>query len=215
MIDWRTLTSDDAYNRLAKQLRKAVASLRDRAFIATLARWHDVFCERPITMVEVGVKQALFTREVLLACPFVEKMYAVDRWLEYPQDHPDRKQFGYARRPQASWADLERKARAVLAPFGDRASIVKEESAVAAGLLPAGNDVVFLDAGHSYEDVTNDCYNWWDTIRSGGLLCADDYFPRGHPGRDKTGVSQALEDFAASCGLPYFGHHRTFYMEVP
>ena len=221
MIDWPKITSDDAYNRLAKQLRKTVASRRDRAFIATLTRWWHNYQAEPITLVEVGTKQGLFAREILLACPFVDLLIAVDRWAEYPADHPDRTQFGYARRPQASWDELEAKARKVLEPWErskpSRCEIWDCSSLHAAAyaaekVLP---DVVFLDAGHSYEDVTNDCTEWWQAIPSGGLLCADDYHQAGHPGREKTGVSQALEDFAASCGLPYFHLHRTFYMEVP
>ena len=211
---------DAHYNALANDLRRTVASRRDRAFIAMLTRWHAEVAKRSLTYVEVGVKQALFTREVLLACPFVERAYCIDRWKEYPADHPDREKFGYARRPQESWEELYGKAKKVLEPFGERAEIIRGSSlAVAATwqLWPHRHafDVVMIDAGHTFEDVTADCKAWWGLLKSGGLLTADDWFPVGDPGREKTGVSRALELFAAERCLPWFGLHRTFYLEKP
>lgn len=216
-----TYAHDDKYNALAEALRRTVASRRDRAFIAMLTRWHQEVAKRPLVYVEVGVKQALFTREVLLACPFIEKCYAIDRWKEYPADHPDRDKFGYARRDQASWEELYGKAKDVLRPFGERVRIIRGESLEVAArwqlwpVVSSRPDVVMIDAGHTFEDVSADCKAWWGVLKSGGLLTADDWFPPGDPGRDKTGVSKALELFAAERCLPWFGLHRTFYLEKP
>lgn len=215
-----TLAHDAKYNALAKQLRKTVASRRDRAFICMLTRWREEVAKRPLTMVEVGVKQALFSREVLLHCPFIERYYAIDPWKEYPAEHPDRERFGYARRPQESWEDLYRKAKDVLAPFGNRVQIVRLaglDVAARWALWPSDTrpDVVMIDACHTYEDVMADCTAWWGVLRGGGLLTADDWFPQGDPGRDKTGVSKALEIFAAARHRKFFGLHRTFYLEKP
>lgn len=36
-------------------------------------------------------------------------------------------------------------------------------------------DVIHIDAGHDYDAVLNDLRMWWQVLRPGGLLIADDY----------------------------------------
>ena len=38
-----------------------------------------------------------------------------------------------------------------------------------------GVDFVFVDAGHTYQDVTNDLVAWWPKVRPGGVMAGDDW----------------------------------------
>ena len=50
-------------------------------------------------------------------------------------------------------------------------------------------DFCYVDAGHSYEAVTNDLTAWWPKMRPGSMFAGDDY-TKGYPG-----VQQAVWDF--------------------
>ena len=50
-------------------------------------------------------------------------------------------------------------------------------------------DFCYVDAGHSYEAVTNDLTAWWPKLRPGSWFGGDDY-TKGYPG-----VQQAVWDF--------------------
>jgi len=50
-------------------------------------------------------------------------------------------------------------------------------------------DFCYVDAGHSYEAVTNDLNAWWPKLRPGSMFGGDDY-TKGYPG-----VQQAVWDF--------------------
>lgn len=36
-------------------------------------------------------------------------------------------------------------------------------------------DFIFIDAGHTYEDVCSDILNWFRVVKKGGILCGHDY----------------------------------------
>jgi hypothetical protein len=57
-------------------------------------------------------------------------------------------------------------------------------------------DFVYIDAGHTYEDVLNDLYSWVPKIRSGGLICGDDYVICHNPVEGHYGVVDAIEYFS-------------------
>jgi len=50
-------------------------------------------------------------------------------------------------------------------------------------------DFCYVDAGHSYEAVSNDLTAWWPKMRPGSMFGGDDY-TKGYPG-----VQQAVWDF--------------------
>lgn len=64
-------------------------------------------------------------------------------------------------------------------------------SVVAAAQMTVANaqfDMVFLDAGHGYEDIKADILAWGPLVANGGILCGHDY----HSGAP--GVIQAVDE---------------------
>ena len=53
-------------------------------------------------------------------------------------------------------------------------------------------DFCYVDAGHTYEDVTKDLNAWWPKIKKDGFFGGDDY-TKGH-----LGLMQAVQEFFAS-----------------
>ena len=56
-------------------------------------------------------------------------------------------------------------------------------------------DFCYVDAGHSYEAVTNDLTAWWPKMRPGAMFAGDDY-TKGYQG-----VQQAVWDFFGPLGI--------------
>lgn len=70
--------------------------------------------------------------------------------------------------------------------------ILPMESAEAARRFrPVSIDWVFIDAGHSYESVTNDLKSWAPLVRQGGVVSGHDYQP------NWAGVVLAIDTFFA------------------
>jgi hypothetical protein len=60
---------------------------------------------------------------------------------------------------------------------------VRKPSVEAARLFADGSlDLVFIDAGHSFEDVKQDIQAWLPKVKPGGILGGDDYHPKSWPG---------------------------------
>lgn len=51
-------------------------------------------------------------------------------------------------------------------------------------------DLIFIDGSHLYPDVKLDILNWWDKLRSNGVMCFHDYEAPGHDG-----VAKAVNEF--------------------
>lgn len=63
------------------------------------------------------------------------------------------------------------------------------ESVEAAEVLEGEADLVFLDAGHEYDDVAADVAAWWPKVAEGGYLVVHDYGEPAFPG-----VKLAVDD---------------------
>lgn len=159
-----------------------------------------LFTDRRYTRgVEVGVQRGYFAKALLDHWP--GQLLCVDPWVyqdEYddianvPNDEHDRR-----------YAETQR----VLAPFGDRACIVRDFSVPVGERQDAESlDFVYLDARHDAPSVAADCRAWWPAIRPGGVLAGHDYID-GIAGMT-FGVVHAVNDFAALVGSPV---NRTLY----
>lgn len=70
--------------------------------------------------------------------------------------------------------------------------------------LKISADIVFIDAGHTYEDVSMDITSWSKIVKSDGLLVGDDI---GFPG-----VKKAVEEFSTKRGNRYVRRNRYWIM---
>lgn len=48
-------------------------------------------------------------------------------------------------------------------------------------------DLIFVDGDHTYDAVKQDCNLWWNKLKSGGIMCWDDY--------NWHGVKRAVDEF--------------------
>lgn len=139
------------------------------------------------------------------------RLISVDWWYADP-DRPD------------AVAEQERRcaiATERLSAFGPRSEIWRREGTEAAALIePHSLDFVYVDAGHTYEDVRTDLHAWFDRIRPGGLFSGHDYTDG--PGEGGMyGVKTAVDEFCAERGLKVrhtrreLPHARSWLVEVP
>ena len=56
-------------------------------------------------------------------------------------------------------------------------------------------DFIYIDADHSYEWASHDIKNYWQKVKSGGILCGHD--------RSLDGVKRALNEFCANNNLSF------------
>jgi predicted O-methyltransferase YrrM len=118
--------------------------------------------------VEIGTADGRCSEAVLEACPDL-RLTTVDVWA--PQTGHDGPE------DWANWphAPHEATARARLARYADRCTIVKGYSAVVAETFaPASLDFVFLDGDHGEAGVRADIAAWRPKIRPGGMLLGHD-----------------------------------------
>lgn len=117
---------------------------------------------------ECGVAEGYFSADLLEAG--VAKLYSVDNWgtIEgirgdgnFPQEWHDK-----------NYEDAKKR----LERFGDRSVILKGMTVEMANkVLDNSLDLLYLDAGHSYESVFNDLTAWYPKVKSGGVIAGHDY----------------------------------------
>lgn len=217
-----SIINDALYMQFVRKIRWQVRGLRRRSLIATLYRaMQETDPNEKYSGVEVGVKFGTLSQQILESLPNVS-MTLVDPWKEFPADHPDRGVYGYASRKQRGWDSMADDCRKRMHQFGSRAGILRTTSLDAAKQICGFQKhlgwyadyrrfFVYIDAGHSYEDVLADCRAWFPLIQEGGILCGDDYREPGHKDRTES-VSSAVEAFAKEVGLPVIGLHRNFFI---
>jgi len=143
--------------------QRFAANLRRWQVIAQLTREEGWACG-----VEVGTADGTCTVGVLSACPQLI-LATIDPWTAQP-----------ANTGPEDWADWpharhETTARARLAPYANRCTIIKGYSVpVAATFDDEMLDFVFLDGDHGEAAVRADIAAWAPKIRPGGALLGHD-----------------------------------------
>lgn len=56
-------------------------------------------------------------------------------------------------------------------------------------------DWIYIDAGHSYNNVKNDLEAWYPKLKNGGIFSGDDYMNFNNPTEGLYGVVEAVEEF--------------------
>lgn len=92
---------------------------------------------------------------------------------------------------------LYAKVKHLLSSFGDRSTLMRTTSAEASKSFEINSlDFIYIDAEHTYEEVSADLNAWYDKIKTGGIISGDDYtdhFP---------GVIQAVNEFFGKRNIP-------------
>jgi predicted O-methyltransferase YrrM len=141
---------------------------------------------------EIGVAYGYHALDILAALPHIQ-YYGVDPYLAgYDvNDHfaHDVQKLFHESSPQAGMDRLYGAVAATLAPFSDRARLLRKRSGDAAGDFPPHFfDTIFVDGDHTYAGVKTDLHAWWDALRPGGIYCGDDFL--------LPAVQQAVQEFA-------------------
>ena len=160
-------------------------------------RWDEVLDRLPShrrVMVEIGVWQGALAKRLLeqrgaLMLTMVDPWVAGESNLSWYQTGSK-----MAQRSQAHMEENYQHVRAMAQLYVGRAQIIRLPSIEAAAQIVNGSqDLVFIDADHSYEAVRSDLTAWAPKVRSGGYLGGHDFDAPRFPG-----VRQAVEEaFAA------------------
>jgi len=139
------------------------------------------------SMAEIGVSKGRLMRVILRsdAGKKITDYFAIDPWENEPHWNRDSDYAGVSR--YMIWFPALK--------------VFRLESIVAAPLFPDGRlDLVYIDGGHNYTDVSQDIAAWLPKIRKGGIVCGHDF------GGKRPGVERAVrEAFGDNFVLSNFG----------
>ena len=149
-------------------------------FLRNRAHWQTHLAPlagQRLLYLEVGIfegRSACWMMDNVLTHP--ESRYiGIDPWILSPSRYPD---------PSI----IESRARANLASFASKATIIKGRSqeVLAEGLVPVATlDIAYIDGDHTREGVLADSELVWPLMKDGGILIWDDYWMRrSHAVRD-------------------------------
>jgi predicted O-methyltransferase YrrM len=142
-------------------------------FQSPLRRW-DVLaglCESigAKTFVEVGCKEGRTTGALLNALPDL-RVITIDPWAPIPNADEDYKDWDFAAIERQFWENVGAHKERV-----DHWRMTSREAGNEMNVAGRKFDVVFIDAGHDYENAFADIRAWWPLVREGGYLCGHDY----------------------------------------
>lgn len=133
---------------------------------------------------EIGVAEGRFSLD-LLSWGF-PKVLLVDAWMSFPEKTGD------ISSPQQWHENNLKTVVEKTQKFYPRVSILRGLSVDMAGLVnDASLGFIYLDAGHSYEDVLADLHAWFPKLMTGGVMAGHDYLTPAY------GIKRAVADFTA------------------
>lgn len=146
-------------------------------FVSPLRRWDvcsGLLPKGRSTFAEVGCKNGRTTSAVLQNVPGVS-VVAVDPWAPLPNAAEDYSDHDFAKIEKEFWE--------CVGPNRHRVKMLRMTSVDAAKECEPRKldgetgkfDVVFIDAGHDFENCLADIKAWWPLVKDGGVLCGHDY----------------------------------------
>lgn len=163
---------------------------------------------------KIGCEIGIFTgghAEFVLSNSSVEKLYCIDPYIT-PKNVVTIITDGFEKIYwQTCWDAIYYYTMDKLSAFGNRAQFIRLPAEQAAIRIDDHNlDFIFIDGDHSYDAVFADCTNYYNKVRSGGIIAGDDY--------DINDVGQAVRDFFEQKNLIiniYPGQKRFWWVEKP
>lgn len=139
-----------------------------RTQLPDLMREHGL----PMTAAEIGVAEGFNSNDLLQNG--IEKLWMIDIWQH-------EKVQGDGSMPEEWHNKNYTQAMERVAPFGDKAVPMKGFSKDMALQIPDESlGLVYIDAGHSYEDCLLDLQTWFPKLVRGGVMAGHDYLNRSY-----------------------------------
>lgn len=148
---------------------------------------------------EVGVWRGEFSHRILRKTK-PTRLYLVDPWMELPGKEKYKAQYQRQRH-----FDTRRRIKHYI--HNGTARILNMTSDKACKHIPEPLDYVYIDGDHSFAQVRIDLENYYPLIKSGGLLCGDDYAD--------DNVALAVSSFCHEKNLPFEHSNGQYFIPVP
>lgn len=143
---------------------------------------------REIVAVEIGTFKGENAYWMLKTLP-IKKLYLIDPYAKYA-DYEKDGSYEYINK-------AEKLARERLLQFRDKIVWVKEFSDKALSSIPNNVDFIYIDGNHEYDYVKKDISNFYNKVRSGGILAGHDI--------ELPGVSRAVIEFLSKAKTNKYG----------
>lgn len=139
---------------------------------------------------ELGCAEGYFSADMLRWG--IPTLYLVDAWATLNQT-------GDGGSPQ-EWHDKNyRDAMNRVKEFGDKVKVLRGKTVdMAVRVDDESLGLVYLDAGHSYENVKEDLKTWYPKVVKGGVIAGHDFLNQAY------GVQRAVREFAKTHRLEVF-----------
>lgn len=172
----------------------------------------DVFLKK--REYKIGCEIGIFTgghAKSILANSNVEKLYCIDPYIA-PLNTDSMITNGFEKNYwQACWDMIYYHAMDKVSEYRNRAQFIRLPADQGAITIEDHSlDFIFIDGDHSYAAVLSDCTNYYNKVRSGGIISGDDY--------QIHDVAQAIQDFFREKNLViniYPGQKRFWWVEKP
>lgn len=146
-------------------------------------------------------------------------IYCVDTWLGSLEFRENREKYG------ETWDLMEKHgypqvycqflSNVVHAGVEEMIEPLPTTAKIGARLVPSAK-LIYVDAGHEYEDVIEDIEAYWLKLEDGGVMFGDDYFltscATNRKDRYEAGVKKAVDEFAQRMEIPVETRYNNFWI---
>jgi hypothetical protein len=121
-------------------------------------------------MVEVGVWKGDFARDILTACPAINRYYMIDPWARLPDWN---KPFNVE---PLVFDDIFAEAMEKTAFAAQRITVLRGRTREVIDQIPDGSlDFAYIDGDHTLRGITIDLIRLLPKMREGGIIAGDDF----------------------------------------
>jgi len=146
------------------------------------------FKEKEITAIEIGTFEGQ-NAYYMLKNLNITRLYLIDPWEEYEEYKDNEKDKSQDNLTKAMNKTLQR-----LKNYKNKITLLKDFSSNAVNNVPKV-DYVYIDGNHAYKYVLEDCLNYWDKVKQGGILAGHDISWKG--------TLNAVQDFCKEKNLHF------------
>jgi Methyltransferase domain len=122
------------------------------------------------TIVEIGVKSGRLSR-MLAEVPTLKHLFLIDSWEGETKDRQPPYFLPYNQQSMDACASTVKE----WARTEPKVTVLHMRSTRAARLIANTIDFVYIDGDHTAAGVTADIETWFPKVKSGGIVCGDDY----------------------------------------